>query len=395
MILRKLKLVYAIGRMAAIMIMTLPVWAVPIPAAWAAQECLSATGEAAVAACRRELLSDPGDVSIRFALSDAFMSLRRYGDAVAVLREGLEHFPGDDRIKKKLILAESYLEEQQWIEKQQQNAAAASSSKKQETQVRLSLIRCEKLKGDAALAACNQGLVLAPNHPDLLMGRGMVWLEKGRIGNAILDFESALAVDPNHRDAAKNLRLASTKRKIKAVQCFQGKGSDGLEACDAALMQGAADEVDIQKKRAGLLQAMGREKEAAEAYRAVARLNPPDGQTSRALAVLSPNAEKATDQPIEKTPPAESGRAGASTVKRQAPVEKKPPARPPVQAPSPVKAAPVIPKAPVKAVPNKAAAPPELKPAAPAPVKLPVTLDVAAVQPLQYSNAPEVPGITH
>ena len=98
------------------------------------------------------MLRDPGNVEIRFALSDAFMGLRRYADAVAVLREGLENVPGDDAIKKKLILAESYLEEQQYIEKQKKNAAAASGSKNQGTQIRLSIIQCEKLKGDTAMA---------------------------------------------------------------------------------------------------------------------------------------------------------------------------------------------------------------------------------------------------
>ncbi|MBR9985684.1 MAG: hypothetical protein KFF68_07235, partial [Desulfosarcina sp.] len=52
------------------------------------------------------------------------------------------------------IIAESYLDEQQYIEKQQKSTAASSRSKNQDTQIRPSIIRCEKLKGDAALAAC-------------------------------------------------------------------------------------------------------------------------------------------------------------------------------------------------------------------------------------------------
>ena len=71
--------------------------------AWTAEtagDCLSAAGESALAPCRRELLRDPGNLDVRFALSDAYMGLRRYADAVAVLRDGLERFPGDDEIKK-------------------------------------------------------------------------------------------------------------------------------------------------------------------------------------------------------------------------------------------------------------------------------------------------------
>ena len=190
-------------RTAAIVMVTLLIFANPIAVAWTAEDapsCLSATGEAALAPCRRELLRDPGNLEIRFALSDAFMGLRRYADAVAVLQEGLENFPGDDAIKKKLILAESYLDEQQHIEKQQKSAAAASRSKKQDTQIRLSIIRCEKLKGDAAMAACNDGLAVNPDQPELLTGRGNIWLEMDRFGNAIRDYEAALAADPKNRD---------------------------------------------------------------------------------------------------------------------------------------------------------------------------------------------------
>ena len=285
------------GRMAAMAMAALLVWAIPSTVAWSAEDaasCLSATGEAAVAPCRRELLRDPGNVEIRFALSDALMGLRRYADAVAVLREGLENFPGDDAIKKKLILAESYLDEQQYIEKQQKSTAAASRSKNQDTQIRLSIIRCEKLKGDAAMAACNEGLTVNPDHPDLLTGRGNVWLEMDRFGKAIRDYEAALAADPKNREATKNLRLAQTKRDVKVAQCLQAGGPDGLKACDAALLEGASDEFDVQKRRAGLLQAMGREKEAIEAYRVAAGLNPDDSQIKQSLAALSPRSETPT-----------------------------------------------------------------------------------------------------
>ena len=314
------------GRTAAIVMVTLLIFANPITVAWTAEDapsCLSATGEAALAPCRRELLRDPGNLEIRFALSDALMGLRRYADAVAVLQQGLENFPGDDTIKKKLILAESYLDEQQYIEKQKKSAAAASRSKKQDTQIRLSIIRCEKLRGDAAMAACNDGLAVIPGHPELLTGRGNVWLEMDRFGNAIRDYEAALAAGPKNRMATKNLRLAQTKREVKVAQCLQAGGPDGLKACDAALMKGASDEFAVQKQRAGLLQAMGREKEAIEAYR-VAKPEPP---------VPSPPA-KTFDSPAVKKP-----------------------------VPAPPKASPPI--------------------------------EMAAMQPRQYSNAPEVPGITH
>lgn len=387
-----------IGRTAAIVIVVLLVCTTPLRVAWTAEDapsCLSATGEAALAPCRRELLRDPGNLEIRFALSDAYMDLRRYADAVAVLQQGLENFPGDDAIKKKLILAESYLDEQQYIEKQQKRAAAASKSKKQDTPIRLSIIRCEKLKGDAAMAACNDGLAVNPDHPELLTGRGNVWLEMDRFGNAIRDYEAALAADPKNREATKNLRLAQTKREVKVAQCLQVDGRDGLKACDAALMKGAADEFSVQKRRAGLLQAMGQEKEAVAAYRVAAGLNPADGQVKQSLAALSPRSETPTPRQTPTPSPIVSQATGASTVKPLPPPEKKSPTRPVAPASVPQKAMVAKPEPPVQSPPAKTFDSPAVKKPVPAPTKASPPIEMAAIQPRQYSNAPEVPGITH
>ena len=441
---REYKLSCMAGQMAVIVMMAALVCTIPARVAWTAKDapsCLSATGEAAVTPCRRELLRDPGNVEIRFALSDAFMATRRYEDAVAVLREGLERFPGNGEIKKKLILAESYVEEQQWIEKQQKSTSASSRSKKQNTQIRLSIIRCKKLKGDAAMTACNEGLRVDPDHPELLTGRGNAWLEMDRIGNAVLDFEAAIAADPKRRDAHKSLRFARTKRDVKVSQCLQTDGLNGLNACDAALLKGASDEFSIQKRRARLLHTMGREKEAMAAYRVAARLNPADIQTKQALAALTPRTEKPTTRQAQKPAPIATKPTGSSAVKSLPPAAKKLPAKPAAPVAPPIKVAaakPIAPAAPpIKVAAAKPAAPvaPPIKVAVAKPiaptapsikaatakseppvesstaktvhspeVNKPVQkttqpstpLKIAASQPRRrYSNAPEVPGITH
>ncbi len=264
----------------------------------AADSCLSSVGKAAVAPCRNELLQDPGNVDLRIALSDAFISLKQYQEAVEVLQRGFEFSPGDERLKKKLVLTESYLEEQRWIKKQKEEAASASSSKKQETQLRLSLIRCQKLKGQGALAACNEGLEMAPNHPDLLAARGEVLLGMDTPGSAMTDFKKALAAEPNHRGAAKGLRLADAKRKVLVNRCLKNDGPEALTACDSAMIKGAPDTLDIQKRRAVLLVAQGQKNKAIAAYRAALKINPGDGESKKALAALTPPKEL---PPVDKT----------------------------------------------------------------------------------------------
>ena len=364
-------------------------FAIIITIAWAAEDsmsCLSATGEDAITPCRQELLRDPGNLEIRFALSDAFITLGRYEDAVAVLRAGLERFPDNDRITRKLLLAESYQGEKQLIEKQKNLDNASSHSNKQNVQIRLSIIRCEKLKGEAAIAACNEGLKLNPKQTELLTGRGNAWMDMDRFGNAILDYEAVMNIDPGNRDAAEKLRVVQTKRKVRMAQCFQLDGLNGLNACDAVLLRGAEDEFAVQKRRAALLQKIGRKNEAMEAYRAAAVLNPADDQIKRALAALTSRSDKKVDRKAPETFPI----ADDKTV---SPTSKKPP--------TPEKTATTIPVTPVTQPIESTVGEPEppVEPSSAKKINLPEVQkpvqDIAQNKPRQYSNAPEVPGIAH
>jgi hypothetical protein len=324
------------------------------------------------------------------------MSLNRYEDAVSVLREGFEHAPGDDRIKKKLMLAESYLEEQRWIEKQQRRNEDAARDKKQSAQIRLSLIRCKKLTGDAAMAACNDGLEMVPDQPELLTARGLVWMDMDRMGNAILDFESALVVDPRNREAAKNLRLAQARRTVKLAQCFQNDGVDGLDACDAALMPGASDEDEIRRRQAGLRQAMGQSvastdsEQSGQSYNAKVERGTP-------APVASGSGKEPSSAPKKLRPAPESIPSAETAVGTKLPEPvKKPPVRTVASAPTPVAVSPPPPEAPPSAVASApAAATPEPTQVLPTPARASASRKVAQVWPRQFSNAPEVPGITH
>jgi tetratricopeptide (TPR) repeat protein len=416
-------------------------WAMSMETARAATDCLSATGAAAVAACRQELRSDPGNRDIRLALSDAYLSLKQYEAAVFVLREGFEFFPGDDTIKRQLMLAESYLEEQQWIDQRKKDQAEAKPTGTTDTQTRLSVIRCNKLKGQAAIAACNDGLKRSPGNPDLLIGRGKAWMTLNQYGRAVADFQSSLAAAPGNRKAATQLRLAQTKRKINVSQCLEGTGSKGLAACDAALLIGTADEFSIRTRQGRLLHAMGREKAALRAYRAAARLNPTDTQVQRALAALTParppveTAAAAGDGPPAPQTTSEKPSAAAKPAPTKAsagplfaaqPSSRKTPEKP-AAASSPLATqietvvAAAKPSNQSKTMPAAAALPRETIAAAPA---APVTTGgiprdesepepgrsavVAAAPPApppsvagttgtqrRYSNLPRVPGITH
>ncbi len=252
--------------------------------------CLSASGEAAVIACRRELSLAPHDLDIRFALSDALIGLQRHREAVEVLREGLERSPGNTRIKKKLSLTESHLEEQLWIDKrreQQADPSGATASKKLDTETKLNMIRCTRLKGDRALKACNTALNLLPKDPSLHRSKADALMDMDRIGEAILAYRESLRLAPDDAETSNTLSRAQSKRKAIAAECQRLAGSAALSACEAALLVGARDEFVIQSRRGDLLSGMKRRAEAEEAYRRALDLSPNDRGIKEKLDALT------------------------------------------------------------------------------------------------------------
>ena len=377
-------------------LMVVIAWSMPLRMVLPAEECLSASGEAAVKACRVALRDSPGAINLRLALSDAYMSLRRYEEAVAVLREAFDYAPGDDTIKRQLALAESYLEEQRWIEKREQSADASQPAGKTGTKIRLSIIRCNKLQGEDAVAACNEGLQLSPGNADLLMGRGNAWLSMNQPGKAAADFRAALAAAPGDREAAKQLRLASTKRKIMVAQCLQGTGQPALNACTAAFLVGADDEFSIRKQQAQLLHGLEREDEALRAYQAAASLNPADPEVKQALAAWSPEPRPAVASPTITAVPEPKQSIQPAADHKQPAVAKPVPLKPAVTVASPSKSEPkeTLPKpdpippkkASAKTVAQAAKRDRQLTPAVVAPATVPLR---------RFSNRPSQPGITH
>ena len=221
--------------------------------------CLAASGEIAVDACSRELNQKPENIDIRIALSNALISLKRYRQATEVLNKGLEFHPGSSRIQEKLTLANSLLEEQVWIEKHRAGDRISGNESKSELdiQTRLNIIRCNQLKGEPALTACNEALKSLPDDPELYRGKADALIQMNRIGEAVMAYEESLRLAPDDRQTMQKLNLARSKRRISSSKCLQGQGPGALEDCNAALMVGASDEIAIRKRRAELLRETG------------------------------------------------------------------------------------------------------------------------------------------
>jgi len=355
----------------------------------AAQEglasCLSTSGEAAVNACRRELNLAPYDLDIRFALSDALIGLRRHKEAVEVLKDGLARSPGSARIKKKLSLAESYLEEQSWIERrraQQAGAAGATVSKRLDTKTKLNMIRCTKLQGGSALKACESVLTVLPDDPSLHRSKADALLEMDRVVEAVLAYRQSLRLAPDDVETAKKLTVAQSKRKAIATECQRLAGSAALRACDTALLEGAEDEFALQRRRGDILLAMERTAEAKEAYQSALKLNPDDLETKKKLdSLIKPvtvaKVEKRT-RPQRQSKPQELATSQQPAVVPVHPV----PEEPIRQTQAPVQTAGL-------------GLPGQVEQGDSSPLHTPSPGPVLPTTAKRYSNRPPVAGITH
>jgi tetratricopeptide (TPR) repeat protein len=231
-----------------------------------------------------------------------------------VLKDGLARAPGSEQIKKKLSLAESYLEERLWIEKRraQQGASSdAAATQKLDTETKLNMIRCTKLKGDTALKACNMALKTLPDDAKLHRSKADALMAMDRVNEAILAYREALRLEPTDDETSKKLAAARSRRNAMVTDCQQLTGSAALRACDAALLEGAKDESAVQRRRGDLLLAMNRTAEAEEAYRRALNLSPDNLETKKKLESLTQPAtvakvDSATKSEKEESKPQES-----------------------------------------------------------------------------------------
>ncbi|MCB1750079.1 MAG: tetratricopeptide repeat protein [Gammaproteobacteria bacterium] len=281
----------------------------------AAAACLVPVAPTDLSACEQELQQNPRDIRLRRALTEALIGLGKRREAIKLLEAGLKLHPEDEQMQEMLKLQRSFLEEKAWAEKQRLSREE-SVTEKSDPRIRLNVIRCTKLKGEAALEACDEGLAALPGDVDLVLGKAEALLDMNRIVEAILLLREARASHASNTQFAEMVGRAEAKRKLLSGQCFTRRGAEALKACDIALLKGAADELRIQRRRADLLFEQNRAAEALAAHKAARRLKSAktgadDGEVEES-AVRERSAEAAAAPPkvavAEPTPakPAET-----------------------------------------------------------------------------------------
>ena len=358
--------------------------------------CETVENASGLAACQRALQDDPQNIDIRIKASDGLVRMRRYAEAVELLRQGLELSPGETIIKQRLSLAESYLQEQLWIEKQQQQRAQrAEKTKGSENDVaaRRDIIRCTRLEGRDALRACNEGLIKYPHSAALQEGKGDALSTMNQYGGAIKAYEEAARSGGDKDKISQKLHLVQAKRRIEVKKCRLLEDRRALAACDAALIIGAADEFEIRSRQGDLLLVLGRTQDAVQSYRSALVLRNSDSTVRQKLAALKalPGSEK---KPLPSKDPSKVKTPLLPHPKRVTSI---------VPAAEAKKSAALPPKKPQK--PRQENVPQDLlldtsiagnQEKHPSPSAADVTQPpIPKPSPARFSNAPEMAGVTH
>jgi tetratricopeptide (TPR) repeat protein len=137
-------------------------------------------------------------------------------------------------------------------------APASESAKFQHDQ-----LRCMRL---ADVSACDEALRAKPESLQLMVAKGDALLHGGRVADAVVAYRHARQLEPADEGIKTKLADAESQRQGLVTLCEGTAGAASVDACQAALVHGAADEFILLKRKALLRQGMDRSEPALDAY---------------------------------------------------------------------------------------------------------------------------------
>lgn len=168
------------------------------------RRCVAAAGEDADLACLRLAAREDARVPELLRLADELIAAKAYGRAVKLLEEAVRRQPQQVALADRLRLARSYADEAAWVARRE---GSASEPRQDEVAVSLARIRCTRLSGVEALAACDEALRSLPEDADLLAAKGDLLAAAGRVGEASAAYARALASKPDNPMLRQKLAL--------------------------------------------------------------------------------------------------------------------------------------------------------------------------------------------
>ncbi len=187
----------------------------------------------------------------------------------------------DQRNLSKVVPVQSNVSEQHLIEEVSRAAVAAKAQR--------NLLRCAQL---SEVAACDEAVKGQPNDPQILVARGDALLKANRPVEALAAFRRAVEIKLASDALPARIAAAEEQRAKLTADCITGSGAVAVQACDAALVRGGADEFTILRRKGRLLQGMGESSRALDAYIAADAVKPGDRSVAVAIVALTERGKR-------------------------------------------------------------------------------------------------------
>jgi Flp pilus assembly protein TadD len=236
--------------------------------------CTTAGQQPEVVAARADLQHTPDVLSKRLHLADLLLSAGCFDEAIHVLEAGEASNPRSTDLQYRLSRARSMLREKEYFEGIDEAEAAA--------RLRRNVLRCTQLSD---VDACDAVLSVQPTNADIVLAKGNALMKANRNDEALAAYAQAAQLAPNNTAIAAKLQAAQSQRQANQNRCMDGSGDAALQACQAILVKGAANEFAVTVRIANLQQATNQASLALDSYIAANTLRP--GDKSVALATLA------------------------------------------------------------------------------------------------------------
>lgn len=233
---------------------------------------------ASAGTCLEAIAQDALDVNARLSLCQVHVDQDQLAEAAVVLRRGLEVCGQRRSACRTLELALSNVNELR--QKQERESDPAEIRRNQEA---LRGYCLGPVTTERTIAACEELIASSGDDPDLHEALGRKLLNRGDPARAIFAFRKAREHGGDGDTLAASLAEAERQRAVLVDECLR---DDDLQACDVALLAGAADEHRIQRQRGDLLAEAGRLEQALRAYLSAQSIRNDDADTARRIVQL-------------------------------------------------------------------------------------------------------------
>ena len=224
-------------------------------------------------ACRETLEKNRYRLATRITLCDVYVQQDELVDAIVLIEEGLNLCNRNSYSCGRLKIALSQLHELEAKQTPDTRAQWAARLKAR----RAYCLRLSQF--DAAIEACNQALVAYPDDAELHLSLARKYRLRGFTALALVSYRNSR--DHGAReDVTQLMAEVELERQQQIEACLNGQE---LPSCDTAVLAGAEDGFDLQRKRGELLLVENRFDAAREALLIAQAIRPTDVGAARRL----------------------------------------------------------------------------------------------------------------